>query len=293
MFRNQYDNDITTWSPAGRLHQIEYAMEAVKQGSAAVGLKSNTHVVLLALKRSGASELSSYLQKIFVVDEHVGIAIAGLISDARVLSKYMRTEALRSRFSYGRAIPVQRLSLSVADKAQVNTQRYGGRPYGVGILVGGYDETGAHLFEVSPAGTSYDYVAMSIGARCQSAKTYLEKNFESFPECSLDELIKHGLCALRDTLQADVELNKLNTSVAVVGKDQPFRLLDEQEVTKYLAMIEGSKRSAQTKDDAGDASESMMEGANVASSSASTVAPSEAAGAAAADEPVSKSDMDI
>lgn len=289
MFRNQYDNDITTWSPAGRLHQIEYAMEAVKQGSAAVGLKSNNHVVLLALKRSGASELSSYLQKLFVIDQHVGIAIAGLISDARVLSKYMRTESLRSRFSYGRAIPVQRLALSVADKAQVNTQRYGGRPYGVGVLVGGYDETGAHLYEVSPAGTSYDYVAMSIGARCQSAKTYLEKHFETFQDCSLEELIKHGLCALRDTLQADVELNKLNTSVSIVGKDQTFRLLEESEIIKYLGMIEGSKRSTAAKEEEEVPAETMeSDAAATASSSAAAPAP------ALADEGgEAKSDMDL
>lgn len=51
MFRNQYDTDVTTWSPAGRLHQVEYAIEAVKQGSAAVGIKSKTHVVLASLKR--------------------------------------------------------------------------------------------------------------------------------------------------------------------------------------------------------------------------------------------------
>jgi 20S proteasome subunit alpha 6 len=52
-FRNQYDSDITTWSPQGRLHQIEYAMEAVKQGSACVGLRSRTHAIVLALKVSG------------------------------------------------------------------------------------------------------------------------------------------------------------------------------------------------------------------------------------------------
>jgi len=63
MFRNQYDTDVTTWSPAGRIHQIEYAMEAVKQGSAAVGLKSNTHVVLATLKRA-TSELSSFQKKV-------------------------------------------------------------------------------------------------------------------------------------------------------------------------------------------------------------------------------------
>lgn len=76
MFRNQYDTDVTTWSPQGRLHQVDYAMEAVKQGSACVGLKSDTHVVLAALKRA-PSELSSYQRKAFKIDDHMGIAISG------------------------------------------------------------------------------------------------------------------------------------------------------------------------------------------------------------------------
>ena len=66
----------------------------------------------------------------------------------------------------------------------MNTQEYGRRPYGVGFLVIGQDQTGPHLFEFSPSGNSYEYFAMSIGARSQSAKTYLEKHFESFADCS-------------------------------------------------------------------------------------------------------------
>ncbi len=52
MFRNQYDNDITTWRPQGRLHQVEYSLEAVKQGSAVVGIQSEHGAVLVALKVS-------------------------------------------------------------------------------------------------------------------------------------------------------------------------------------------------------------------------------------------------
>src|SRR5947209_11386885 len=77
MFRSAYDGDISTWSPQGRIHQIEYAMEAVKQGSACVGLKSKNFAVLAALKRS-SSELGSYQKKVFRIDDHLGIAIAGL-----------------------------------------------------------------------------------------------------------------------------------------------------------------------------------------------------------------------
>merc|ERR1712212_1030764 len=89
MFRNQYDNDVTVWSPQGRIHQIEYAMEAVKQGSATVGLKSKTHAVLVALKRS-QSELAAHQKKILHVDNHIGIAIAGRTADARVLCNVRR-----------------------------------------------------------------------------------------------------------------------------------------------------------------------------------------------------------
>ncbi|KAK8869518.1 hypothetical protein IAR55_000084 [Kwoniella newhampshirensis] len=216
MFRNSYDSDNTTFSPQGKLFQVEYALEAVKQGSAAIGLRSATHAVLLTLKRS-TGELATYQKKLIRIDDHVGVAIAGLTSDARVLSNFMRQQAMRSRMTYGRAIPVARIVQSIADRAQTNTQEYGRRPYGVGFLVIGQDETGPHLFEFSPAGTGFEYYAHSIGARNQSAKTYLEKNFDSFEHASLPELINHGLSALHDTLQQDKHLSIANTSMAIIG----------------------------------------------------------------------------
>ncbi|GAA5865824.1 hypothetical protein JCM1840_006264 [Sporobolomyces johnsonii] len=216
MHRNSYDNDNSTFSPQGRLHQVEYALEAVKQGSACVGLRSNTHVILLGLKRS-TGELASYQKKLIRIDDHLGISIAGLTSDARVLSNFMRTQAMSSRMLYNRPLPVSRIVNAIADKAQINTQHYGRRPYGVGLLVAGYDEKGPHLYEFSPSGNCLEYFAMSIGARSQSAKTYLEAHFNEFADCDLPTLIKHGLHALRDTLQQDKELTIHNTSIGIVG----------------------------------------------------------------------------
>jgi len=247
MFRNQYDNDITVWSPQGRLYQIEYAMEAVKQGSACVGLKSKTHAVICTLKRS-SSELASHQQKIFKIDDHIGIAIAGLTSDARVLSSFMRNESMNHKYVYDSAIQVGRLVLRIADKSQKNTQRYGSRPYGVGLLVIGYDQTGAHLFETCPSGNYFDYKAMAIGARSQSAKTYLEKKFEEYEHASLEDLIKEGLTALSETISSsdEIGLTLKNTSVGIVGKDQKFELLEGAQLQPYLEGLQKEGQSMET-----------------------------------------------
>lgn len=92
MNRNQYDTDVTVWSPQGRLFQVEYAMEAVQQGSACVGAVSKDIAVLAALKRN-TNELSSYQKKIFKIDDNLGVVISGLTADARTLTKYARERA--------------------------------------------------------------------------------------------------------------------------------------------------------------------------------------------------------
>ncbi|XP_064627609.1 proteasome subunit alpha type-1-like [Lineus longissimus] len=242
MYRNQYDTDVTVWSPQGRIHQIEYAMEAVKQGSATVGLKSTTHAVLVALKRA-PSELSAHQKKILPIDDHVAISIAGLTADARGLSKFMRSECLNSRYAYDQPLPLSRLVTMIGNKSQIPTQSYGRRPFGVGLLVAGYDAKGPHIYQTCPSANFFDCKAMAIGARSQSARTYLEKHLTEFPDCDLEEMIKHGLRALRDTLPNEVDLTTKNCSLGFVGKDVNFTIYDNEEVAKYLAMIEGEEKS--------------------------------------------------
>ncbi|KAK6454213.1 nucleophile aminohydrolase [Scheffersomyces xylosifermentans] len=254
MFRNNYDNDSVTYSPTGRLFQVEYALEAIKQGSAAVGLVSKSHVVLVALKRN-AEELGSYQKKIIKVDDHMGIALAGLAPDARVLSNYLRKQAMSSKMIFNRPLSTSKAVLSIADKAQENTQSYGSRPYGVGLLVAGYDETGAHLYEFQPSGSVLEYFGAAIGARSQAARTYLERNLDIIRESdSVESLIVHGLNALRDTLSQDVELTFKNTSVAVVGKEAEFTTYDDESVQQWLDKLDSvSNARNRGDDDAGDA----------------------------------------
>lgn len=154
----------------------------------------------------------------------------------------MKQQSLASKLSYGRPIPVERIVNMIGDRAQSSTQNYGKRPYGVGLLVAGVDDTGPHLFEFSPSGMTQEMLACAIGARSQMARTYLERHLDEFASASRDELIKHSLLALRESLQQDKELTVDNTSLAVIGvsteggkrKTENFKLYDGQEIAPIL-----------------------------------------------------------
>ena len=257
MNKSPYDTDVTVWSPQGRLFQVEYAMEAVKQGSCVVGLRSKRYAVIAAY-RSRQSEFASYQQKIFPVDDHVGCAISGLTADGRVLHSFMRTECLNHRFVYETPLNVGRLVNMISQsmsfyftpiysfpESQRVTQRYSRRPYGVGLLVAGVDSTGPHLYETCPSGNIYEYFAYALGDRSQSAKTYLEKHFETFENEERDNLILHAVRALSKSISiktiaeasSSTPLTVDNCSVAIVGLDEDFHELSSADKEGFLAVV--------------------------------------------------------
>lgn len=235
-FFNQYDTDVTVWSPQGRLHQVEYAMEVVNQGTACLGVRSQTHVVLAGLKRS-PNELAAYQKKLVKIDDHMGIGMSGLTADGRSLVKHMRTEALNHKYVYGTPIQGNRLVTDLADMHQRCTQSYVRRPYGVGLLVATYDQTGPHLYLTQPSGDFFEYQAMAIGSRSQTSRTYLEREFEGFPDASLDNLIKHALKALSVGLSGETELDTKSASIAVVGADTTFNIIEGDKLQSYLDAV--------------------------------------------------------
>lgn len=215
-------------------------MESVKQGSACVGLRSDTTVVLGALKRN-VSELSSHQKKLLKIDDHMVAGIAGLTADARSLAKYMQSECLSHRYVYGQAIPPHQLMADLADKHQRTTQMYIRRPFGVGMLIAAVDETRRtappHLYQTCPSGNLYEFYASAIGARSQSARTYLENHYESFPTASRDELILHALQALQGCCSGDNELTADNGSIAVVGVNEKVTLIEGPDLQPYLDRV--------------------------------------------------------
>ncbi|BFF94577.1 proteasome subunit alpha type-1-like [Drosophila madeirensis] len=231
MRRHRYDNDTTVISPQGRIFQVEYAMEAVKKGEATVGLKNKDFTVLASLYEPSAE--GTMQRKIMPVSSQLGMSSAGVAPDAKTLFRYMLIETHTYRVSYIGKIPVDRLMINLGNKVQAHTNRYDRRPFGAGLLVAGYDEQGSHLYQVMPSATVIKCLATAIGSRSQIARDYLENHMQHFEGCSKDDLICHGIRAIRGPLGIE---QKLNIQVAIVGKDVEFKVFGEKETQKYLQM---------------------------------------------------------
>ncbi|MHA1836276.1 MAG: archaeal proteasome endopeptidase complex subunit alpha, partial [Candidatus Odinarchaeia archaeon] len=149
-----YDSAITIFSPDGRLFQVEYAIEAVRHGTPIVGLKVKNGVALVALKKEAPPLMDEKsTQKIFRIDFHIGSAIAGLHADARILIDFARVQAQIERLTYDEPIMVETLVKKISDMKQVYTQQAGIRPFGVSLLIAGYDAKGPQLYSTDPSGT--------------------------------------------------------------------------------------------------------------------------------------------
>jgi len=174
-----YDRGITIFSPDGRLYQVEYAREAVKRGTASIGIRTADGVVLAVEKRirSPLMERDS-VEKLHKVDDHVGIASAGHVADARQLIDFARRQAQIDRLRYGEAIGVETLTKAVTDHVQQYTQIGGARPFGVALIIAGVENGEPRLFETDPSGTPYEWKALAIGADRGEIRDYLEARYE-------------------------------------------------------------------------------------------------------------------
>ena len=237
MQKSLYDQTVLTWSPQGRLYQVEYAMEAVNQGNLLLGVKSKNYVVIAGYKSAPNEKLSYFPEKLFKVSEHIGIGISGLTPDGRIIYQYMKNQCINYNYTFNSNYPVEKLVNKIAEKSQLKTQRgENKRPYGVGLLIAGYDKTGPRLFRTCPSANFYEYNCVAIGSRCQTATSFLENNLEKFNSMSKDELIKTAIEAIKKA--EDVKINGNNIDIIIVGKDETTKLLSVEEINNYLKELE-------------------------------------------------------
>jgi len=195
-----YDRAITVFSPDGRLFQVEYAMELVNRGATIVGIQCSEGVVLGAEENIEVLEEADYSWKIFKVDEHLGAAIVGLSSDARILIDQARIYAQSNKLTYDEPIDLEIVTKRICDIQQMYTQHAGVRPFGVSLIFGGVDKTGNHVFGTHPSGTYRGYKATALGAGRETVLSILKDEYKE--EMSLDENIKLPVKCLVKALEA-------------------------------------------------------------------------------------------
>ncbi len=174
-----YDRAITVFSPDGRLYQVEYAIETVKRGTIAIGVKCKDGIVIAVEEKPRKLQISETPQKIFQVDDHVGVAAAGYIPDARSQVDNARFFSQSNKMIYDEPVEVEVIAKHLADQCQQYTQYAGVRPYGVALILGGVVNKTPQLYLTDPSGTYISYDAIAIGANSEQVTDFLEKTYKN------------------------------------------------------------------------------------------------------------------
>ncbi|CAM1509470.1 Fc.00g032090.m01.CDS01 [Cosmosporella sp. VM-42] len=275
---DRYSFSLTTFSPSGKLVQIEYALNAVNQGITALGIKA-TNGIVLATEKKSSSPLAdqSSLAKISNITPNIGMVYSGMGPDYRILvDRARKVSHTGYKRIYNEYPPTRILVQDVARVMQEATQSAGVRPYGVSLLVAGWDEGiepeseddsssdgeekkapkktggihkgGPMLYQVDPSGSYYPWKATAIGKSATKAKTFLEKRYSE--ELELEDAIHIALLTLKDNIEG--EMNGDTIEIGIVGAPADhllgiegvdgavgprFRKLTPQEIEDYLTSL--------------------------------------------------------
>ncbi|EEQ87423.1 putative proteasome subunit alpha type-2 [Blastomyces dermatitidis] len=274
---DRYSFSLTTFSPSGKLVQIEYALNAVNQGVTALGIKATNGVVLATEKKSSSPLIEPpSLSKVSLITPDIGMVYSGMGPDYRVLvDKARKTSHTAYKRIYNEYPPTRILVQDVARVVQEATQSGGVRPYGVSLLIAGWDDGveptiagsesdtdkkkvsgktggilkgGPSLYQVDPSGSYFPWKATAIGKSATSAKTFLEKRYTEGLE--LEDAIHIALLTLKETIEG--EMNGETVEIGIVGppadhllgyegvegaRGPRFRKLTKEEIEDYLTNL--------------------------------------------------------
>ena len=231
-----YDMTPTMYSPDGRIYQVEYAIETVKRGTLAIGIKGKNGIIIAVEEKPRALQVSEVTQKIFQVDEHIGVAAAGYIPDARVQVDDARYFSQSNKLTYDEPVEVETVAKHLADQSHQFTQYSGVRPFGVALIIAGVDRKGATIYVTDPSGTYVSYSAMAIGSGSDEVNDFLEKNYKS--EMSVDDCASLAIAAIN--LKSEEKSGVKHIKMAKVSNETKLlEMVSDSDLDKYDQAAKG------------------------------------------------------
>ena len=235
MTDSEYSFSLTTFAPSGKLLQIEYALNRVAEGRPALGIKAKNGVVLATEKKVTSPLVDEKtLAKVENLSDSVGMVYAGMPADYRVLLRRGRKVAQQYYTMYRELISVSQIVREEAAIMQEFTQSGGVRPFGVSLMIAGFDDSGPQLFQVDPSGTYFGWKASAIGKNHVNAKSFLEKRYSE--DIELEDAIHTAILTLKEGFEEAITAE--NIEIGIVGTDRKFRVLTPAEVQDYLGEVE-------------------------------------------------------
>ncbi|KAF2091081.1 N-terminal nucleophile aminohydrolase [Saccharata proteae CBS 121410] len=235
-----YDRALSVFSPDGHVFQVEYALEAVKRGTCAVGVKGKDIVVLGCEKRSAMKLQDTRItpSKICNVDTHVSLAFAGLNADARILVDKARLEAQSHRLTVEDPVSIEYITKYVAGVQQRYTQSGGVRPFGISTLIVGFDpnDKTPRLYQTEPSGIYSAWKANAIGRSSKTVREFLERNHKA--DMDREETIKLTVKSLLEVVQTGAK----NIEIAIMSPGKLIEMLPVEDIEKYVESINTEKQ---------------------------------------------------
>ena len=228
------------YSPDGRIYQVEYAIETVKRGTLALGIRTKEGVIMAVEEKPRTLQTSNVTQKIFQVDFHIGVAAAGYIPDARVQVDNARLFSQGNRMTYDESVEVGTVAKHLADQSHQFTQYSGVRPNGVALIIAGVDQKGESIYVTDPSGTFVQYAAVAIGAGSEEANAFLEKHYN--PEMSLEDAATLAIAAINLKAEQKEGINHVKMA-KVTTQEKTFEKISESDLKNYSKNV--SKFTAQ------------------------------------------------
>ena len=164
-----------------------------KTGTTILGMVCKEGVVIATETRATMGTLIAHkgTKKLYKIDEHLALATAGLVGDLQVLARYLNAEANLYRLKRDSKMPVESAATLMSNI--MNQRKF--MPYYVQLILGGFDQTGGHVYSLDAAGGAIPDKYTAGGSGCPYVFGVLEDLYKD--DMTIDEGVDIAIRAIK------------------------------------------------------------------------------------------------